>query len=76
MAPQRELANFLRTGYYSSIYVNASNRDHMALDGGASAGTGLFLQGAPSAPHFRFSNEALDSEFKSFLAISPTPTPE
>ena len=51
-ASQRELANFLWTGYYNNIYVNASNLDRMALDEGASAGAGLFLQGVPSAPLF------------------------
>jgi len=76
IAPQLKLANFLWTGYYSSIYVNASNRDRMAPDEGASAGAVLFLQGVPSAPHFRFSSEVFVSRLKSPLAISPTSASE
>ena len=75
-APQHELTNYLWIGYYSSIYDDkASNLDRLALDGGASAGAGLFLQGVSSAPHFWCNDGAYVNQVGSLLGHAPSTDP-
>ena len=74
--PPTRARGFLWIGYYSNIYDSARNLDRLALDEGASAGTGLFLQGVPSAPYFRLNYNVLVNQLRFSLAIPPTPTPE
>ena len=45
----------------------------MLLAEGATAGSGLFLQGIPSAPHCRFSPHVMRTQVKALLGVSPTP---
>ena len=45
----------------------------MLLAEGATAGSGLFLQGIPSVPHFSFSSQVMRTQIKSMLGVSPTP---
>ena len=44
----------------------------MLLAEGATAGSGLFLQGIPSVPHFSFSSQVMRTQIKSMLGVSPT----
>ena len=71
--PNASSRNFLWIGYYKNICDNASNLDRLALDERASAGTGPFLQGVLSAPHFWF-DDVFVNQVKSFLATFPPPT--
>ena len=45
----------------------------MLLAEGATAGSGLFLQGIPSVPHFSFSSQVMRTQIKSMLGVSPAP---
>ena len=67
---QRDLANFLWVAYFNELFQAADNRNRMLLAEGATAGSGLFLQGIPSVPHFRFSSQVMQTQLKSVLGVS------
>ena len=70
---QRELANYLWTAYFNALYEEASNGERMLLAEGATAGAGLFLQGIPSVPHFRFSPQVMQHQVQAACGVSPVP---
>ena len=46
----------------------------MLLAEGATAGSGLFLQGIPSVSHFRFSPQVMRTQFKALVGDSLAPS--
>ena len=70
---QHDLANFLWIRYFNRLYVHSNNRDRLLLDEGATAGSGLFLQGIPSSANFRFSPQVFTTQLRSYLGLSPAP---
>ena len=70
---QHDLANFLWIRYFNMLYVHSDNRERTLLDEGATAGSGLFLQGIPSSANFRFSPQVFTTQLRSYLGLSPTP---
>jgi len=71
---QRDLANFLWVAYFNELFQAADNRNRMLLAEGATAGSGLFLQGIPSVSHFRFSPQVMRTQVKALLGVSPAPS--
>ena len=70
---QRDLANFLWVAYFNELFQAPGNRNRMLLAEGATAGSGLCLQGIPSVPHFRFSPRVMRLQVKALLGVSPAP---
>ena len=70
---QHDLANFLWIRYFNMLYVHSENRERLLLDEGATAGSGLFLQGIPSSANFRFSPQVFTTQLRSYLGLSPAP---
>jgi hypothetical protein len=73
-APQRELANYIWVARFNSLWAQGDVHDRASLDEGATAGSGLFLQGIPCAPHFRFSSQVMTTQLRSYLGMSPAPS--
>jgi hypothetical protein len=73
-ANQRSLSDFLWIRHFNLIYSRADNRDRLLMDEGATSGSGLFLQGIPSSPHFRFSPQVMMMQIRSYLGIAPSPS--
>ena len=66
----KDLANFLWVAYFNELVQTADNKNRMLLAEGETAGSGLFLQGIPSVPHFRFSSQVMQTQLKSVLGVS------
>ena len=64
---QRDLANFLWVAYFNELFQAADNRNRIHLAQGATAGSGLVLQGIPSVSHFHFPPRVMRAQVKALV---------
>ena len=68
------MANFFWVAYFNELFQAAENMNRMLLAEGATAGSGLFLQGIPAVSHFCFSLQVMRTQVKALLGVSPAPS--